>query len=105
MYQRILDLKALSKRRSLFLIGPRQTGKSTLLRKMFPKAVFIDLLEADTFRRLSIAPETIRKFIAPDTTQVIIDEVQKLPNLLDEDFLLQHFVVQHIFPNQATCLA
>jgi predicted AAA+ superfamily ATPase len=53
MYERVPDLKRLLRHRSVFLFGPRQTGKSTLLHHLFPGAVFFDLLEADTFRELS----------------------------------------------------
>ncbi len=60
MFSRILAFQALLQHSSLFLFGPRQTGKSTLLRTLFPQATFYDLLEADTFRELSAAPELRR---------------------------------------------
>ncbi len=72
----------------MFLFGPRQTGKSTLLQTLFPQAKFYDLLEADTFRELSAAPELIRQRLRPQDELVIIDEIQKLPPLLDEVHLL-----------------
>jgi hypothetical protein len=81
---RILDLPGLSKQRSLFLLGPSQTGKSTLLRHTFPDARYVDLLEANTFRELSAFPETLRQSLKPTEGLIIIDEVQKLPALLDE---------------------
>lgn len=84
MYKRALDLKQLVKGRSLFLLGPRQTGKSTLLRQTFPDARYVDLLEANTFRELSAYPETLRQTIRPEEKLIIIDEIQKLPALLDE---------------------
>lgn len=84
MYRRALVLEPLVAARSLFLFGPRQTGKSTLLRRAFPHARFVDLLEADTFRQLSAYPETLRQTISPDERLIVIDEVQKLPALLDE---------------------
>ena len=84
MYKRVLDLKQLVKGRSLFLLGPRQTGKSTLLRRTFPEARYIDLLEANTFRELSAYPETLRQSIRPEEKLIVIDEIQKLPALLDE---------------------
>jgi predicted AAA+ superfamily ATPase len=68
----------------LFLFGPRQTGKSTLLRQRFPNARYVDLLEANTFRELSAYPESLRQSLTPADRLVIIDEVQKLPALLDE---------------------
>ncbi|HEY2383134.1 MAG TPA: ATP-binding protein [Terriglobia bacterium] len=84
MYKRTLPIRDLVRRRSLFLMGPRQTGKSTLLRHLFPDARYVDLLEANTFRELSAYPETLRQSIKPHENLIIIDEVQKLPVLLDE---------------------
>lgn len=72
---------------SCFLWGPRQTGKSTLLRDLFPHAPTYDLLSAREFRRLSADPGLLFQECAalPDRRQpVIIDEIQKLPELLDE---------------------
>lgn len=60
------------------------TGKSTLLRSELPDAVYLDLLDAELFRRLSARPEALRELIPPAAHQVIIDEIQKLPSLLDE---------------------
>jgi predicted AAA+ superfamily ATPase len=84
MYRRELPLVDLVRRRSLFLVGPRQTGKSTLLKSTFPDARYVDLLEANTFRELSAYPEQLRQSLRPDEKLVIIDEIQKLPALLDE---------------------
>jgi predicted AAA+ superfamily ATPase len=88
MYKRQLDLRNIIIRKSAFLLGPRQTGKSTLLRELFPEALYIDLLESETFRELSTFPETLRQRVQDHYKFVIIDEVQKLPNLLDEVQLL-----------------
>lgn len=88
MYQRYLQLHDIIKNKSVFLLGPRQTGKSTLLRTQFPSARFVDLLEADTFRELSAHPETLRQRLQPQEKIVVIDEIQKLPSLLDEVQLL-----------------
>jgi predicted AAA+ superfamily ATPase len=88
VYPRYLQLSEIIEAKSLFLVGPRQTGKSTLLRSQFPGARYIDLLEADTFRELSAYPETLRQRLRPDENLVIIDEIQKLPRLLDEVQLL-----------------
>jgi uncharacterized protein len=88
MFSRILDFQTLLAHSSLFLFGPRQTGKNTLLRTLFPQARYFDLLEADTFRELSAAPELIRQRLREEDSLVIIDEIQKLPALLDEVHLL-----------------
>jgi predicted AAA+ superfamily ATPase len=88
MYKRALDLRAAVAQRSVFLLGPRQTGKSTLVRATFPEAAVYDLLEADTFRELSLRPEFLRQTLEPSRRIVIIDEIQKIPALLDEVHLL-----------------
>ncbi len=70
---------------SSFLFGPRGTGKSTLVRAALPEAVYIDLLDPEIHRSLSARPELLRERLAssdgPPT--VIIDEIQKIPALLD----------------------
>lgn len=71
---------------TFFLWGPRQTGKTTLLRAHYPDAAWIDLLKADEFRRYVQNPELLRDELRgmPPGTFVVIDEVQKVPALLDE---------------------
>ena len=71
-------------RRSCFLFGPRQTGKSTLIRQQFADCPAYDLLDRTFFVRLSRHPALIREALAPETTIVVIDEIQKMPELLDE---------------------
>jgi uncharacterized protein len=81
---RCLDLAKPLRHKSLFLFGPRQVGKTTFLRQAFPKARYYNLLESDVFRELSQRPELILDRLGPEEKLVIIDEVQKLPALLDE---------------------
>jgi predicted AAA+ superfamily ATPase len=71
---------------SLFLWGARQTGKSTLLKEMYPNAIWFDLLLSDVYERLSKNPSILRETILaqPDTNLVIIDEIQRIPELLNE---------------------
>ena len=86
MYKRLINLNIAS-RQSLFLWGPRQTGKSTLLRLLFPQALCFDLLNATEFRLLKSRPEVLRERCRTWDTKtgpVIIDEIQKIPELLDE---------------------
>ena len=75
-------------RETFFLWGPRQVGKSTLLRQRYPDGVWVDLLKADEYRRYAARPELLRQELeaaGPDPSrQVVIDEVQKVPALLDE---------------------
>lgn len=71
---------------SLFLWGARQTGKSTLLKEMFPNAIWFDLLLSDVFERLSKNPARLREIILAQqaTNLVVIDEIQRIPELLNE---------------------
>jgi predicted AAA+ superfamily ATPase len=85
MFTRGLRLPAAG-RETFFLWGPRQTGKTTLLRQAYPDATWVDLLKADEYRRYLERPELLREELRsrPPTGQVVIDEVQKVPALLDE---------------------
>ena len=86
-YERLLDLQAPIKRKSLFLFGPRQTGKTFYLTRTFPNAPYYNLLQSKTFLRLSQRPHLLREeltAIRSLESPVIIDEIQKLPVLLDE---------------------
>ena len=68
-----------------FLFGPRGTGKSTWLAQEFPDALRLDLLAPDVLRTYQARPERLRERIAaePGVNTVVIDEVQKAPQLLD----------------------
>ena len=70
---------------NFFLFGPRGTGKSTWLKMQFKEALYIDLLSPDLFRLYSARPERLREIIEgnPDKKIVIIDEIQKVPVILD----------------------
>jgi predicted AAA+ superfamily ATPase len=70
---------------SFFLFGPRGTGKSTWLRAAWQEAVWVDLLDPEAQRNYQVRPERLRELVAgrPDAGVVIIDEVQKVPALLD----------------------
>ena len=85
MFKRALKLPPAGTE-TFFLWGPRQTGKSTLLRMTYPDALWIDLLKADEYRKHLQNPELLRLEIeALDPKPfVIIDEIQKVPALLDE---------------------
>jgi len=71
--------------RSAFLWGPRKTGKTTLLRQQYPEACWIDLLNYDLFFTLSQKPMRLRQMVeAQASKRVVVDEVQKVPHLMDE---------------------
>ena len=81
---RLLDVRDVVSRRSCFLFGPRQTGKTTLIRQQFADCPTYNLLDRTFFIRLSRHPALIRESLTPDTTIVVVDEIQKMPELLNE---------------------
>lgn len=90
MFNRIVTADSF-RAHTCFLWGPRQSGKSTLLRRCFPRAPYYDLLRAAEFRRLHADPGLLRQEVdalgwtrSSQPEPIIVDEVQKLPELLDE---------------------
>ena len=86
--KRLLNL-SLPKRQSAFLWGPRKTGKSTYLKATFPKSVVYDFLQTDLFFEFSKQPSLLRERLLAKNDHVlnypvILDEVQKVPQVLDE---------------------
>src|SRR3989344_1133845 len=82
MLKRQIDLP---QNTSFFLFGPRGTGKSYLIKDLYPNSTYIDLLESETYRRLLAKPERIAEYLTlPKELPVIIDEIQRVPNLLNE---------------------
>ena len=88
MYKRLLNLpKVLNN--SFFLWGPRQVGKTSLLKDSFPSAPMIQLLKSDEYTLFQAYPERLRERIRKNGWKfVLIDEIQKVPQLLDEVHLL-----------------
>jgi uncharacterized protein len=79
----------LPERQSAFLWGPRKTGKSTYLRSAFPDSLTFDLLQTDLMLELSKRPALFRERLLATPPEklrspVIVDEIQKVPLLLDE---------------------
>jgi predicted AAA+ superfamily ATPase len=85
-YVRQLQLAPLLRKKSFFLLGPRSTGKTTLIRAQLAADVLvIDLLKSDNFLRLSNRPSDLGDMIRASGKEiVVIDEVQKLSSILDE---------------------
>ena len=71
---------------SVFLWGARQTGKSTLLKMLFPNALWFDLLLSTEYKRLTAKPDILRETVLANQNEspVIIDEIQRIPELLNE---------------------
>ena len=87
MLERLLNLPNLLKKKSFFLFGLRASGKSSLIAAQFPKTVpVINLLRSQIYLQLSAQPHKLESLIAPyeNTDIVVIDEIQKVPLLLDE---------------------
>jgi predicted AAA+ superfamily ATPase len=87
-YERFLKIE-LPAAQSAFLWGPRKTGKSTLLRTLYPGSKFFDFLDTDLFFRFSNRPALLMEeldALSPEmlSQPVILDEVQKIPKILDE---------------------
>ena len=82
MYKRNINF---SKNSSYFLFGPRGTGKSSLIKRRYPNSVYIDLLDSGTYTTLLANPNRLSEFLTKSADlPVIIDEVQRIPNLLNE---------------------
>jgi predicted AAA+ superfamily ATPase len=82
MFPRLLDPP---EGKSFFLFGPRGTGKSSWVRDRLPGAVYVDLLESELYTELLASPQRLDRLV-PDGFRgwVVIDEVQKVPEILDE---------------------
>lgn len=85
VYTRILNLQDLLAKKSHFLLGPRQTGKSHLIRtQLGDRATIIDLLDSRIYLRLQAEPWLLESLIEKNKDWIVIDEVQKIPILLNE---------------------
>src|SRR5574340_1623137 len=87
-FKRILNIR-LADKQSAFLCGARKTGKSTYLKSHFPDSIVFDFLKTDLFLNISKNPAVVREILlAKDKASlkypIILDEVQKVPQVLDE---------------------
>ena len=85
MYKRLQKIEDVQSD-SVFLWGARQVGKSTLVKDLYPQARVYDLLMSDEYGRLMRRPQLLREELEhlDENSLVIIDEIQKIPQLLDE---------------------
>jgi predicted AAA+ superfamily ATPase len=89
-YSRKLNLNELLKKKSFFLLGPRATGKSFLVREQLgTHAIILNLLNSQLYLRLSASPWELANIIESELAKkpesiIVIDEIQKVPTLLDE---------------------
>jgi len=84
LIERLPDLKGWLGKKSHFLFGPRQTGKTFLVRHVLPEARVYDLLDSSVYLALSKRPGRLAEELSPRERLVVIDEVQRLPELLHE---------------------
>jgi predicted AAA+ superfamily ATPase len=82
--ERIVDLPGLLDKKSYFLLGPRQTGKTCLIRHSLKDVRAYDLLDTSVYLALSQNPGRIAQEVTPQDRIVVIDEIQRLPDLLNE---------------------
>jgi predicted AAA+ superfamily ATPase len=82
--KRLVDLNVLLSKKSHFLLGPRQTGKTFLIHHTLKNVRVYDLLDSEVFLTLSRNPGHIFEELQPQDRIVVIDEIQRLPELLNE---------------------
>lgn len=82
--RRLIPIQKALQRKSVLLLGPRRTGKSALVQKEVQAARVYNLLQSDVFQRLSQRPSLIRESLTPRDRLIVIDDIQKLPVLMDE---------------------
>ncbi len=81
---RLVDLSALLAKKSYFFFGPRQTGKSFLIHQSLPGVRVYDLLDTSIYLALSQNPLRLSQELTPQDHIVVIDEIQRIPDLLNE---------------------
>lgn len=86
--ERLLSLPTLLQKKSHLLLGPRQTGKSYLVRHTLAGAKVYNLLDTATYLTLSQQPGRLAQELTPQDRLIVIDEIQRLPELLNEVHLL-----------------
>lgn len=84
LIERFPEVKRWLEKKSHFLFGPRQTGKTFLIRRVLPHARLYDLLDSSVYLALSQRPARLAEELTPRDRVVVIDEVQRLPVLLNE---------------------
>jgi uncharacterized protein len=83
-YQRNIDLSEVLANKSVLLLGPRSTGKSFYITRQLHNIHYVNLLKSDTYLLLSSDPEELENIVKMHASKtIVIDEIQKLPQLLD----------------------
>jgi predicted AAA+ superfamily ATPase len=92
--QRLLEID-IPRGKSAFLWGPRRTGKTFWIHHKYPDKVLIDLLKTDVFAEYAIRPSLLRERYGDRKDLVVIDEVQMVPDLLNE----VHWLIENRGPS------
>jgi predicted AAA+ superfamily ATPase len=82
--KRLIEIEKHLKDKSILMLGPRRTGKSLFIQQQVRPDLYFNLLETESFSKLAYDPSLLKKEIKKDTKIICIDEIQKLPNLMDE---------------------
>src|SRR3989304_199383 len=82
--ERMLNLRDLLAKKSFFLFGPRQTGKTFWVRRSLGEVKTYDLLDTSVYLALSRSPSRIAQELSSQDRVVVVDEIQRLPILLNE---------------------
>ena len=82
--ERRLNLPSLLEKKSHFLLGPRQTGKTSLIRHFLKNVRVYDLLDHSIYLALSQNPGRLAQELLPRDHWIVVDEIQRLPVLLNE---------------------
>ncbi len=82
--KRALDLKKHLDQKSVLLLGPRRTGKSSFIQQQIKPDIYLNLLDTETFAKFAYQPSLLNQLIKKTDHIICIDEIQKLPNLMDE---------------------
>lgn len=86
--ERLLNPLEILEKKSCFLLGPRQTGKSSLIKHLLKDSKIYNLLDSKTFISLQKNPSLIREQLDSDDKVIVIDEIQRIPELLNEIHLM-----------------
>ena len=103
MLLRKINLLKILEKKSLFLFGPRQTGKTSLVLSQLPGIPLFNLLDSQIFLQFAQKPWQLRELIPANTAMVVIDEIQKMPELLDEvQFLIDTRKINFLLTGSST---
>ena len=100
---RTLNLTNLLLKKSAFLFGPRQTGKTKLIKQQLGNYKYYNLLDRGLYLRLQNDPTLIRKELKKEDRIIVIDEIQKIPALLDEvQLMIEEFDIHFLLTGSST---